>query len=391
MVKSSTKVGLLLSGNAEYGRGVLQGIANFAKDHPGWQFKVESPTLAGLRSLAAWRPDGLIVMLNRPDFCADLVALDVPFVNVCKMPGTVDLLRAQSDDEAVGRLGAEHLLERGAASYGFVGLAEGEYVEVRARGFAETLRIAGCPSVAGLRLPANLEDADRARLASWLRDSLKPFAVMASNDVCGRLVLEACREMNLSVPDEVAVLGVDNDDPMSRLVWPGLSSIALATEQIGEAAARLLNRSLTGKPQPRTFLSIAPLGVVARGSTQQTLVSDPLLAKAVTAIYEGVALSVDDLLKVVPLSRASLERRFRQYLNRTPLQEIRRVRIAHARQLLMATDLTLKDIASRCGYAAPSRLIEAFQQETGQSPSAYRRQIANERELAGSCGKTVTI
>ena len=108
-----------------------------------------------------------------------------------------------------------------------------------------------------------------------------------------------------------------------------------------------------------------------------------------TAIYEGAAgpLSVDDLLKVVPLSRASLERRFRQFLNRTPLQEIRRVRIAHVRQLLMATDLPLKNIASLCGYSAASRLIESFQQETGQSPSSYRTQIATERESAATDGK----
>jgi LacI family transcriptional regulator len=96
---------------------------------------------------------------------------------------------------------------------------------------------------------------------------------------------------------------------------------------------------------------------------------------------------VDDLLKVVPLSRASLERRFRQYLNRTPLQEIRRVRIARVRQLLMATDLPLKDIASRCGFPAASRLIESFQQETGQSPGSYRRQIALERERMAIAGK----
>lgn len=386
-ISKTFKIGLLLSERAEYGRGVLRGIANFAKDHSSWQFKVEPPTLAGLRLLAAWKPDGLIVMVNQEHLAPDLIALGIPFVNVCKMPGSVDLLRVQSDDEAVGRLGAEHLLQRRAVSYGFVEWAEGEYADIRKNGFIETIRAAGRSCMACLRLPANPDEPDKARLADWLGSAVKPLAVMASNDVCGRLVLETCREMNLSVPDEVAVLGVDNDDPISRLVWPGLSSIALATEQIGSGAARLLGRRLVGKSQCPAFLRIAPLGVVARGSTQQVPVSDPLLARAMAAIYEGSVLSVDDLLDVVPLSRASLERRFRQYLNRTPLQEIRRIRVAHVRQLLTATDLPLKDIASRCGYSSASRLIESFQQEAGQGPSSYRRQIAQERKPAAGEGK----
>jgi len=383
------KVGLLLSEKAEYGRGVLLGIANFTRDHPNWQFKLESPTIAGLQLLAPWNPDGLIVMLNHKEIIPDLLALNKPFVNVCKLPGAVDLLRVQSDDEAVGRLGAEHLLERRAASYGFVGMADGEYVHARARAFTETIQRAGHPCVTSLMLQRYPNESVKNRLVKWLQNCIKPLAVMASNDVCGRLVLETCREMDMSIPDEVAVLGVDNDDLISRLVWPGLSSVALATEQIGHAAARLLNGSLTGKSNRPTSHFIPPLGVVVRGSTQQTTVSDPLLAKVITAIYEGAAgpLSVDDLLKIVPLSRASLERRFRQFLNRTPLQEIRRVRIARVRQLLMATDLPLKDIASRCGYSAASRLIESFQQETGQSPSSYRKQIATERELATFAGK----
>ena len=379
---NTTKVGLLLSEKAEYGRGILLGISNFAKDHPDWQFRVEPPTLKGLKSLAPWKPDGLIVMLNHPEIIADLLALNKPFVNVCKLPGEVDLLRVQSNDEVVGRLGAEHLLDRCAASYGFVGLADGEYADVRARAFSETIQRAGHFGVRSLRLQRNLDASEKRRLRAWLKNCLKPLAVMTSNDVCGRFVLETCREMNLSVPDEVAVLGVDNDDPISCLVWPGLSSIALATGEIGQTAARLLHRSFTGKPQPRTSLFVAPLGVVVRGSTQETTVGDPILAKVLTAIYAGVSgpISVDDLLKIVPLSRASLERRFRQFLNRTPMQEIRRVRIARVRQLLMGTDLPLKDIASRCGFSAASRLIESFQQETGQSPSSYRRQLAKERE-----------
>jgi len=205
---------------------------------------------------------------------------------------------------------------------------------------------------------------------------------MACNDVCGRLVLETAKHAGLKIPDEVSVLGVDNEDPLSRLIWPGLSSIGLATDAIGRKAATLLHRCLTGMPVADTSTFISPLGVVVRGSTRQLALEDPILAKVIAAIHESVGrpLSVGDLLKLAPISRMSLERRFRRLLDRTPLQEIRRIRIAQARQLLMATDMPLKAIAQQCGYAAASRLIEAFQQETGFTPSGYRSEVVRRRK-----------
>jgi len=185
------------------------------------------------------------------------------------------------------------------------------------------------------------------------------------------------------VPDDVAVVGVDNEDPLSRLVWPGLSSVSLNTDEIGYKAAAMLHRTLSGNAAGRNTVQVAPFGVVARGSTRSLALEDPILSKVISAINESICqpLAVDDLAKLVAISRASLERRFRRFLDRTPLQEIRRVRIARARQLLKATDLPLKAIAAQCGYPAASRLIEAFQAETGVTPSAYRSGTVPRRGL----------
>lgn len=375
------RIGLLLSAKLEYGRGVLRGIADFAKDHPHWRFRVEEPDRSGLAAMKSWPADGLIVMLNDKSLAPRLAALGKPTITVCLLPGSPEHLCVQSDDRTVGRLGAEHLLELRAATYGFVGLTEGAYVAARAAAFAETIKQTGrdCAVFHPLGKPAG-PAAVRA-LGQWLRRAPKPLAVMTSNDICGRLVLETCRDAGMQIPSEVAVLGVDNEDPLSRLVWPGLSSIALATEQIGQRAADLLRRTLGGLALPRESTLLAPLGVVTRGSTRQLIPDDPILAKALATIHESVAtpLSVADLLRQVPGARISLERRFRRLLDRTPAQEIRRVRIAQARQLLMATDLPLKAIAERCGFAAASRLIEAFQRETGCSPSTYRTRTARQR------------
>jgi LacI family transcriptional regulator len=376
------KIGLLLSEKAEYGRGVLRGIADFAKDHPHCRFQVVPPDREGIDAMMAWQPDGMVVMLNQKKLVPRLLALGKPVVHVCRPLGVADVLCVQSDDLAVGRLGAGHLLERGAATYAFVGLSEGAYVEVRANAFRRTLSETGRTCV--LFQPVGKEPGakDRTALAHWLKKCPKPLAVMTCNDVCGRLVLETAKQAGLKIPDEVAVLGVDNEDPLSRLVWPGLSSVNLATDEIGHKAAALLNRALSGAARATASILVPPLGVVVRGSTRQLALEDPVLARVIAAIHEsaGGRLSVDDLMRQVTISRNSLERRFRRFLDRTPAQEIRRVRIAQARQLLMATDLPLKSIAERCGFAAASRLIEAFRRETGSTPSAFRVRMARQRK-----------
>lgn len=378
------KIGLLLSANAEYGHGVLRGIADYAEDHLHCLFRVVEPDKTGIATMARWQPDGMVVMLNQKKLIPRLVALGKPAVYVCKPIGVGHPMCVQSDDVAVGRLGAEHLLERGATTYGFVGLAEGDYVSVRAEAFRKTILDARQAYMEFSPLGKLPSTRDRVALAEWLRRCPKPLAVMTCNDICGRLVLETTRQIGLRIPDEVAVLGVDNEDPLSRLVWPGLSSVSLGTDEIGYRAATMLHRVLIGTAPTRSFIFVSPLGVVARGSTRQLALEDPVLAKVISAINESISspLSVDELSKLVPISRVSLERRFRRFLDSTPLQEIRRVRIARARQLLKATNLPLKAIAAHCGYPAASRLIEAFQAETGFTPNAYRADALRRRHAA---------
>ncbi|MBW8781706.1 MAG: substrate-binding domain-containing protein [Verrucomicrobia bacterium] len=381
-MKKTLSIGLLLSEKTEYGQGVLRGIADFAKDHPHCRFRVVSPDRAGIEAMTTWQPDGMIVMLNQKKLIPRLLSLQKPVVYVCKPLNVADVICVQSDDVAVGRLGAEHLLERGAMTYGFVGLSEGAYVDVRAEAFRKTIAGAGSTCVVFQPLGKTPGAKECAALSHWLQKCPKPLAVMACNDSCGRLVLETARQAGLKIPDEVAVLGVDNEDPLSRLIWPGLSSINLATNAIGRKAATLLHRTLSGATVTTPSIFVSPLSVVVRGSTRQLALEDPVLAKVIAAIHESVGspLSVDDLAKLTPISRISLERRFRRLLNRTPLQEIRRIRIAQARHLLLATDMPLKAIAEHCGYAAASRLIEAFRQETGLTPSHYRSEMVRRRK-----------
>lgn len=383
-LQKNLKFGLLLSADTEYGRGVLRGVADFAEDHPHCIFRVVEPEQAGMATLAKWQPDGLVVMLNEKKLLPRVQAMKAPAVYVCKPSAVENPACVQSDDVAVGRLGAEHLMERGATTYGFVGLAEGDWVQVRAEAFRKAVVATGHACLVFEPLGKVPGTRERKLLEEWLRKCAKPLALMACNDICGRFVLETIRQIGLRVPDDVAVLGVDNEDPLSRLVWPGLSSVSLNTDEIGYKAAAMLHRVLSGNATARTLVFVAPLGVVARGSTRTLALDDPILSKVISAINESISqpLAIDDLAKAVEISRASLERRFRRFLDRTPLQEIRRVRIARARQLLKATDLPLKAIAEQCGYPAPSRLIEAFLAETGLTPNAFRAGSIPRRGIA---------
>jgi LacI family transcriptional regulator len=218
-----------------------------------------------------------------------------------------------------------------------------------------------------------------AELADWLRHLPKPVGVLACNDVRGQQVLNACREAGLAVPDEVAVLGVDNSELVCNLSDPPLSSVDLNCEQIGYEAAALLARLLAGgRAKPRTRL-LEPRGIVTRRSTDVLAIEDPETAAAVrlirTRACEG--LTVRQLLASCPLSSSSLERRFAQLLGRTPKAEILRVKVQRVQELLAHPDLSLAAIAARAGFKHPENLSFVFKQKTGLTAGQYRSRVGH--------------
>ncbi len=214
------------------------------------------------------------------------------------------------------------------------------------------------------------------RLESWIRALPHPVALFACNDTAGLKVAAACRNAGLSVPRDVAILGVDNEDILCELCVPPLSSVMLDCEQIGYRAAELLARMLerSGSPGASPQL-IAPREVVERSSTHVLPSADPLVEKAVAFIRSmaGKPLRVAGLLKSIPASRRSLEIRFRRALGRSVHDEIVRVRIERARELLRTTTLTVAAIAASSGFGNPQRFHEAFRRAAGMTPGAYRR------------------
>ncbi|MFT3787618.1 MAG: substrate-binding domain-containing protein [Tepidisphaeraceae bacterium] len=239
---------------------------------------------------------------------------------------------------------------------------------LRGRAFRERLEEAG----------KTLLEVDTAvhPVEPWLVSLPKPVVVFCCNDAWAHRTLSAARRSSLHVPDEVAVLGVDDDELLNTVGALPLSSIAIPASKVGFEAARLLEAALNGTPAP-ILTTLPPVGVVPRMTTDRTTVDDPVVAEVLRFIKSNVSrpLMVDDVLEHHSISRRSLERRFRAALGRSVASELRRSRVERAKQLLINTTLTIEEIAAASGFTSPTLLGVVFRRIVGLSPSAFRHRF----------------
>jgi LacI family transcriptional regulator len=289
------------------------------------------------------------------------------------------LPRVSTDDLAVGRLAAAHLLSLGLPHFAYFGNRTEYYSLVREQGFKQAIGAAGLSChvfLNGSGDGAHEAASARGALEEWMSHIPKPIGILASTDSRALQVLAVCRKLEIDVPTEVALLGVDNDDVFCELANPPLSSIALSTQRIGYEAARMLERLMAGdKPVERQLL-VPPAGVVPRRSSDLPAILDPDVAAAVRYISLHVQddLQVADVLREVPVSRRSLEQRFLKALGRTPAAEIRRAQVEVAKHILTETDEAMPRVALAAGFSSAKQLGSSFHHETGVTPTAYRRQ-----------------
>jgi LacI family transcriptional regulator len=366
-----------------YGRQLLRGITRYLRSHEPWSVFFEQRELAASPPdwLKTWRGDGIISRPTTPQLAELLQRKRIPVVNLNDIHPGLGLPLIESDHVAIGRLAALHLLERGFRHFAFCGFTGHAWSRTRLEGFRATVAEAGS-ACAVYESPwggpsAHPWEKEQRQIGNWLRSLPQPVGVLACNDMRGQHVLDACKRVNLSVPEAVAVIGVDDDVLLCELCDPPLSSVVPNPERIGYEAAALLDHWMTGVKPPRLEWRIAPLGVTARQSTDVLAVDDPNVAAAVRYIREHACqgATVADVLNHVPLSRTAVERQFRKYLGHSPQAEIRAVQLKRVRQLLAETDLRLERIAELAGYEHPEYLSVVFKRETGQTPGQYRRQM----------------
>lgn len=380
--KTTVRVGLVIAHSLGFYRRILRGIKAFAVERPHWVFTPITPEARAIELARPLRCDGYIAHVFTRSLADALLSLRKPVVNVAGVLSELPMPRVAVDHVEVGRQAAQHLLERGVGWFGFVGYPRHEFSVEREQGFREAVEAAGFRVAVFHERTYRVQDPTglwkwNEPLVEWLRRLPKPVGVLASNDVQGEQVSEYCRQLGLLVPDQVAIVGVDDDDLLCELSRPSLSSVALPGERIGYEAALLLDKSLRGSRQVKTAVVLPPAGVVVRQSSDLLAVSDPHVAAAVRFIHEHRHrnIRVKDVLRHVPIARRALERRFRKWLQRSISDEIRRVHLERSKHLLLTTDLSIAAVAEMAGFHDGRQLSIAFRQATGDTPSAFRRQF----------------
>ncbi len=368
-----------------YGRQVIRGVMDFCHRNPHWSVALEPPWIFTLEPLSRRPPvDGLIVQASDPELIEWARATGRPVVNV----GNVRALAHAAptvflDDPAVGRLAADHLLSPGFPHYAVCFTGQVLFSRLRRDAFVGRVRAAGhvvaeC-DVGTTEAMSAAPAADLVRLDRWLADLPKPTAVFCPTDLRAQQVLAAARRVGSHVPDEVAVLGV-GDDELSNLIGSvPLSSVAVPSARVGFTAATILEGMLNGTaPDPPPLTRLPPQCVIPRASTDATFIADPEVAAAARFIGANAnrPLAVSDVLDHVPIGRRSLERRFRAVVGRSVASEIRRTHVRQAQQLLASTDLSVEEVALASGFTSATRLGVRFRKVTGLTPTGYRRRVA---------------
>ncbi len=380
-------VALLVETSRAYGRGICQGIAKYAQENPLWEILYQERNLKQSvpKFIKRREVDGILMRVDQPRVAKEILSLAIPTVDLLHLPDQALSSAFLIDDAAVAILAADYFLNNGFVHFAFCGYQGISFSDRRSNVFVEHLKphhfSVNCYES---RRPLNhrrevlrAEDLgfhEIESLGRWLVRLPQPVGLFACNDVRALQVLQACKQARLSVPDQVAVLGVDNDEIITQLSHPKLSSIEPDTILTGYKACLCLDKLMHGERERAQIDYTPPLGVIERESTNFIATTDKLVAEALRRI-RGEAftgLTVKALLDRLAVCRTNLESRFKKVLGRTVHREITRIRLKRVCQLLHMGDLTLAAIAQQTGYLEVSHMSRSFRKHFGVWPGQYR-------------------
>jgi LacI family transcriptional regulator len=380
------RVALILDTNRPYQRKIVRGVAAYARQSGRWSLYVEDEPLDKLPNLRLWHGQGIITTFIERKYAEAVRGLSIPVVGI---EGGYGWYEADSnipyfatDDEAIARMAAEHLMGQGYRRLAYCGVPRNRYnawSQKRAKAFRQAARDAKlpCSIYTGRILSTRKWTALQRELIKWLRSLKKPVGIMAANDARARHLLEACRAVGIRVPEDVAVLGVDNDELMCELMEPPLTSIEQGARGVGYRAAELLDRMMSGKRPPKIVNFVPPERVIVRRSTDYLAIDDADVAAAVRYIREHACehMKIGDILDAVGVSRSTLGVRFKKSMGKTIHEEILDTMLSHARRLIAAGKLTLKQVAAEAGFATVQHMTNRFREFVGQTPSEYQKMV----------------
>lgn len=384
---STPHVALLIETSREYGRGLLRGIARYQQQVEPWSIYLRPH---GLNEppptwLKKWEGDGILARIDNQRMADAVLATGLPTVDLRGVLPDLGIPFIGVNNRPVSELAFGHLRDCGLTRFAFCGTPEGENPpqDYRRDHFLSLVEKAGyqCETWLGTGKPGGKVNWEREQhaLAKWISGLAKPVGLMTCHDDRGQQVLDACRRAGVSVPDEVAVIGVDNDTHLCNLCTPPLSSIDVQPSRIGFEAAALLSRMMKGEAPPKEALFVGPpRGVVARRSTEILSIDDPDVAAAIRLIREKATsgITVREIQQESALSVSVLERRFKNVVGRTTKAEITRVRMAQAKLLLSETRLPISKVAQQSGFGEPKYFCEVFRKLEGMTATQYRAQFS---------------
>jgi LacI family transcriptional regulator len=368
--------------------GFYRGAAQYAAEH---DWHVVADMMYDAMIPIGWKGDGILSFVGHwQELAQYVVSAGVPAVEISSVRRDLGLPYASEDNQAIGRLAAEHFLERNFKNFAWAPFWDDAVNEERFQAFAASVRAAGYDCVR--LLPINTgRSARRSRRMGWMsrrrrvvqmiRSMRHPVGIFCYNDCVAADIVDACSEVGIRIPEQVAVLGVDDDPVVCDCVQVPLSSVRHDLEGMAYEAAALLDLLMNGKMLPKHPKPIAPKGVVTRKSTDVLAVENPDVAGALCYIQKNFSrhdLSVQDVVAHGRLPRRTLERAFQDDLQRTILHEILRTRVNRAQRLLETTAIMITDIAAQSGFASLNHFFRVFRSWTGQTPRAFRRGCQDE-------------
>lgn len=379
------KVLLLVESSTAYGRKVSDGVSLYVREHGRWTLHIEDRGLFSLPTPLknGWNGDGIIA---RTPGKVIRRALDRCRCPIVELLGGVDGEHSVdvTTDNALGlECCIDHYLKKRIRSIGFYAFGRNWWIEKRKSLFLEIVRQkeidAYCFVDTSLEKndpQPQWDDKYENPLKKWIGRLPFRTGIIAANDYQAIRLLNACRSSGIKVPEQLAILGIDNDERLCNLATPTLSSLDQDAEMVGYKAAELLDLKMNRRKIPALPIIVPPKRIVSRRSSEITAIDDEEVAAALHYIAEEAThgIRIDDVVRHVGVSKSTLLRRFQKELHRSPKDEITRVRLDHAKELLTNSKLTIRAVALRCGYATVEYFITAFKSLTGQTPASYRQE-----------------
>lgn len=372
------EIAVLIEFDDTWGRNVVEAISRYAQE-ANWRLLLgPKDSQRRLRLPADWKGDGLIVLLRDQSMIDHVRAFEVPTVNVGGLYLDQDWCGlVATDDDGRAEMAFQHFRQRQIEHFAYYAPSIGRYPLKRAEAFRKAVVDAGyyCEQFSCHETTENhAESSSEETLGSWLKNLRRPIGIFASDPYPARRLMDLCWKMNIDVPGDIAILSGDEDELLCKLISPMISSVELASHRIGHEACMMLDSMIHTKCLPERPQLLQPLRICSRRSTENVAIDDPALREVVQQIWEKApdGIQIQDLVRHSAMSRRSLEQKFRKTLGRTVAEEIRRVRLEKARQLVVTTSQSVAAIALATGFSSGPYLTHAFRKYYGLTPSALR-------------------